>query len=424
MAALMSGLPACNAWEIAKFCGDETPDKTQRLLNHARWDASAAMSAVRRFGAGGLEEAARKRRKRKGKLKILALDETGQEKKGEHTAGVKRQYMGCAGRVANGINTVHAAWIREGTGQVLAGFRQWIPEEQVKDPVKSLVTALPPDLRFKTKGELAIGIVDDAVADGLVPDFVCGDEVYGASAKLRAHLEQEKQGYVLRVAKTFRVTLRDGSTVTCDDLVAKLLKSSRRWEVRSAGKGSKGDRWYAWAWAGTASPRHSVLIRRHLKTGELAFHYCYVPEGKLMTKARLVRAAGLRWPVEEEFEFGKGEFGLDESQARLYHAIERHTVLACAVLAACAVTAALLGDRTDTQARPPARPDQPPPADPGLIPLTVPRIREILAEALAPPRPPDHAEQWDEWTRRHQARSRWFHKRARLARDANIALVS
>jgi hypothetical protein len=92
--------------------------------------------------------------------------------------------------------------------------------------------------------------------------------------------------------------------------------------------------------------------------------------------------------------------------------------------AACAVTAALLGDRTDTQARPPARPDQQPPADPGLIPLTVPRIREILAESLVPPRPPGHAEQWDEWTRRHQARSRWFHKRARLARDANIALVS
>ena len=40
---------------------------------------------------------------------IAAIDETGQEKAGEATAGVKRQYMGCAGRVANGINTVHVA---------------------------------------------------------------------------------------------------------------------------------------------------------------------------------------------------------------------------------------------------------------------------------------------------------------------------
>jgi hypothetical protein len=104
--ALMSDLPERNGWSIARFAGDRTPDKTQRLLNHVSWDASEAMGVVRRFGADGLEAAARKRGNRKGRLKILALDETGQEKKGEHTAGVKRQHMGCAGGVENGINTV------------------------------------------------------------------------------------------------------------------------------------------------------------------------------------------------------------------------------------------------------------------------------------------------------------------------------
>jgi SRSO17 transposase len=424
VAAVMSDLPSLNGWTVAKFCGDKTPDKAQRVLNHASWEAFTAMSVVRRFGADGLEAAARKRGKRKGRLKILALDETGQEKKGECTAGVKRQHMGCAGGVANGISTVHAAWIREGTGQVLAGFRQWIPEEHIKDPVKSLVTALPLDLEFRTKGELAIEICKDAAADGLVPDFVCGDEVYGNCTKLREHLEQGKQGYVLRVPRNFRITMGDGTVLTCEDAVKKLLKGRRHWEVRSAGKGSKGDRWYAWAWIGTASSGHSLLIRRHLKTGELAFHYCYVPEGQICAKARLIRAAGLRWPVEEEFEFGKGQFGLDQSQVRLYHAIARHTVLVCAALAICAVTAALLRDRTDTQAAPPVRPDQPPPADPGRIPLTVPQVRRLLAAATASSWPPAHTEHWDEWTRRHQSLARWFHKRTRLGRDATISLVS
>lgn len=424
VAAVIGDLPECNGWSIAKFAGDKTPDKTRRLLYRASWDAQAAMGTVRRFGAAGLEAAARRRGRRKGRLKILALDETGQEKKGECTAGVKRQYMGCAGGVANGINTVRAAWIREGTGQVLAGFRQRIPEEHLKDPVKSLVTALPLGLRFRTKGELAIGIVDDAAEDGLRPGFVCGDEVYGSCTKLREHLEQEDQGYVLRVAKNFRITLGDGSILACEAAAEKLLKGTRRWEVRSAGKGSKGGRWYAWAWIGTASPRHSVLVRRHLKTGELAFHYCYVPEGQMVTKTRLIRAAGLRRPVEEEFEFGKDQFGLDQSQVRLCHAIARHTVLVRAALAVCAVTAALLRDRTDTQAPPPARPDQPPPADPGLSPLTVPQVRRLLAAATVPSWPPGHTEHRDTWTRRHQARARWFHKRARLARDAGICLVS
>src|SRR5258708_2284820 len=95
-------------------------------------------------------------------------------------------------------------------------------------------------------------------------------------------------------------------------------KTARRWEIRSAGAGSKGQRWYAWAWLDTASPAHHLLIRRHLKTGELAFHYCFVPKGQRASMARLIRAAGLRWPVEEDFEFGKDCFGLDQSQVRLY----------------------------------------------------------------------------------------------------------
>jgi len=112
------------------------------------------------------------------------------------------------------------------------------------------------------------------------------------------------------------------------------------------------------------------------ETGELAFHYCYVPDGQLASKARLIRAVGLRWPVEETFELGKGCFGLDQCQARLYTAILRHIVLVMAALAICAVTAAMLKDRTDTQAAPPATPDDLPPADPGLIPLTVPESKD------------------------------------------------
>jgi SRSO17 transposase len=355
-------------------------------------------------------------------MAVGALDETGQEKQGSCTAGVKRQYMGCAGRVANGINTVHLSYVREQTGHALIGVRQWIPAEHIKDPVKSLVTGLPLDLRFRTKGQLAIDILTDAYAGGLVIDFACGDEVYGSRTELRGFLEDRGQAYVLRVASSFAVTLTAGVTMTCADAVKALLKAKRHWEVRSAGKGSKGERWYAWAWIATASPRHSLLVRRHLKTGELAFHYCFVPEGQPVSKARLIRAAGLRWPVEEGFEFAKDCFGLDQCQARLYTAIRRHCVLVMAALAICAVTTAQLRNRTGTQVPPPAAPGQQPPRDPGLIPLTVPEVKRLLAAALGRPRPPGHAAHWLQWRRRHQARSRWFHQRARLAR--NYALVS
>ena len=147
-----------------------------------------------------------------------------------------------------------------------------------------------------------------------------------------------------------------------------------------------------------------------------------MPEGQLLTKARLVRAAGLRWPVEENFELGKDCFGLDQCQARLYTAILRHIVLVMAALAVCAVTAALLRSRTGSQAPPPAAPGQAPPPDPGMIPLTVPEIRRITAALTARPLLAPLVIHWDAWTRRHQARARWFHQRARLKRD--YALVS
>jgi SRSO17 transposase len=391
----------------------------QRLLNHASWDTLGAMSAVREFAVTGLDEAARRNR-RLGGMRVGALDETGQEKQGTATAGVKRQYMGCAGRVANGINTVHLSCVREKTGHALIGARQWIPAGDIADPVRSLLAGLPPGLRFRSKGQLGIDVLDDAYADGLSFDFVCGDEVYGSCTELREFLEERGQAYVLRVASSFTRTLAAGIRPTCADAVKKLLKGKKAWEVRSAGQGSKGERWYAWAWLATASPRHSLLVRRHLRTGDLAFHYCFAPEGQLASKARLIRAAGLRWPVEESFEFGKGCFGLDQCQARLYTAIQRHIVLVMAAFAVCAVTAARLRRRTDTQAPAPVSPGQAPPAEPGMIPLTVPEVRRLLAELTARPMPPPLIIHWDAWTRRHQARARWYHKRARLQRDYTL----
>ncbi len=91
-----------------------------------------------------------------------------------------------------------------------------------------------------------------------------------------------------------------------------------------------------------------------------------------------------------------------------------------AALAICAVTAALLRARTDTQAPPPDAPGQPPPADPGLVPLTVPEIKRITAALTTRPLPAPLVIHWDAWTRRHQARARWFHQRARLKRDYTL----
>lgn len=404
VAGLISDLPRKNGWTLAEHAGDATPDRMQRLLNHAVWDHDTAQRVVRGFVAEHLREQP---------LVVAALDESGQEKTGDATAGVQRQYMGCAGRIANGVNTVYCSYATPG-GHALVGARIYVPAGQIEDPERAAVLGIGPDFEFRTKPGLAIDILADMVADHTIPPWAAGDEVYGRSQKLRKFLEDNNTGYVLRVGCAFHAEIRPGVKARVDELVEDYV-APEAWQVCSVA-GSKGQRRYDWAWTATTSPRHFLLVRRHLRTGELAFHYCYVPEDRPVTLMTLVRVACLRWPVEEDFEFGKDHFGLDHSQVRLYTALTRHVVLTMAALAVCAVTTAEAKTRAP-QPILPTRPDETPPPEPGLIALTVAEVKRLFNLATRRLQPQTHHLDWIWWRRRHQARARWFHHRTRLRRQ-------
>ena len=409
MAALMSDLPRKNGWTVAEHAGDATPDRTQRLLNHAVWDNERAAGVVRGFVVEHLAPGA--------ELMVGALDESGHQKQGSATAGAKRQYMGCAGRVANGVNTVYCTYATPG-GHSLAGARIWVPAEQLEDPDRRAALGIPEAVEFATKPQLATQIVADMVADQTMPPWFAGDEVYGRSPQLRDYLEEQGAGYVLRAGCDFRVEMTTGTRERLDVLVGKHLTGRNhrnRWETRSV-PGSKGARAYAWAWLGTADKTHHVLIRKHLGSGELAYHYCYVPPGRPVTLTTLVRVACLRWPVEETFEFGKDHFGLDHSQVRLYTAVLRHIVLTMAALAVCAITAAAEKSR-GPQPVLPDHPDQQSPRDIGLITLTVAEVKRLFNLLTHTGHDIAHHLHWVVWRQRHQARARWYHHRTRLRRD-------
>jgi SRSO17 transposase len=130
---LISDLPRKNCWALAEQAGDATPDRMQRLLERAAWDAFDAMHQVRVFAArhlGDLVDA------------VLVIDESGQEKTGEYTAGVKRQYLGCAGRVANGINVVYASYAALG-GHAVVGARLYVPADWAGDRERRRAAASP-----------------------------------------------------------------------------------------------------------------------------------------------------------------------------------------------------------------------------------------------------------------------------------------
>jgi len=275
---LMSDLPDKNCWSLAQHAGDVSPDKMQRLLERAAWDQPAAMRTVRDFAVGNLADP--------GGLTVLVLDESGQVKQGERTAGVKPQYVGCVGRVTNAINFVNATY-STARGHALTGSRLWVPEEHLADPATRDMMGLPDDLQAATKPQLGAQMLAEMLDAGIKVPWVAADEVYGQDPGLRELCEERGAGYVLGVACSFRLTLPSGARMRADKALKKV--PARAWTITSCGAGSKGDRRYAWAWVAARDRRRHLLIRRNLHDpARLDYFWCFVPEA--------ARSACRSWP--------------------------------------------------------------------------------------------------------------------------------
>jgi hypothetical protein len=138
-------------------------------------------------------------------------------------------------------------------------------------------------------------------------------------------------------------------------------------------------------------------VRRNLSTGVLAFYRCYAPAAVTLTQ--LIKIAGRRWTIEENFQSGKGLAGLDEHQVRRWTPWRRWTLLAMLAHALMAVITA-----AERQHRP---------AGAGVIDLTCAEVRRLLTAALATlPTAVDplaHATHWSRWRRDHQYRAKTCH---------------
>src|SRR5258708_261979 len=171
---------------------------------------------------------------------------------------------------------------------------------------------------------------------GLPVAWVTGDTVYGSAQSLRAGLETRKQAYALAVACREHVEVQ-GTRKRVDQVAHGIARED--WQVWSAGTGSKGPRLFAWARIELAAPEISgwqrwLLIRRSLDEGtkpaEMAYVLVFAPIGTSLEE--MVEAFGARWTVEQCFEEGKGEVGLDEYEVRSWQGWYRHVTLSMLAL--------------------------------------------------------------------------------------------
>ena len=324
---LVASVERKNGWQLAEVVGDETPDRTQRLLYQDQWDADEARDILQElvketFGEGE---------------GIGIVDESGFLKKGTHSVGVKRQYSGTAGKVENcQIGTfLSYATCR---GHVFLDRRLYLPEEWSTDQTRRAQAKVPEDVRFQTKPEQAAEMLEHAWGQGIPMRWVVGDEVYGESVPLRDTIRANQRLYVLAVRSDTQVWVRHAPGVTPAGRLSTVATAVARWPESQwqrlvVAEGEKGPRIYDWACQrvlesrdGYFGPPAWLLARRSVSDAtEIAYYLAHAStDTPLLT---LAQVASSRYTVEQCIEEAKGETGLDEYEVRYWHSWYRHITL-------------------------------------------------------------------------------------------------
>jgi SRSO17 transposase len=392
---LLADLPRKNCWTIAEHAGQATPDGLQHLLAGAVWDHDAVRDDVRGYLVEHLGDPGA----------VLVVDETGDLKKGARTVGVQRQYTGTAGKVDNAQVAVYLAYATT-AGHGVIDRELYLPQGWIDDPARLKAAGVPDRVEFATKPELARMMLERALAAGVPAGWVTADEVYGGSPALRGWLEARQLPYVLAVKATEPLPSASGPPMPAARLAGRIPPHC--WLRLSAGQGAKGRRWYAWSRLPLDSAgapegwERWLLVRRSLRTGELAYYACAGPAS--LPLIGLVRVAGTRWRVEEAFQASKGLCGLDQHQVRRWRCWYRWVTLAMLAYAFLVVAAVTEHARH--------------PSPPGVIQLTCNEVQHLFA-ALACRPAGDHAHRlrWSWWRRRQQARARACHYRRQAAQQ-------
>jgi SRSO17 transposase len=392
MLGMLAPLERKNCWTIAEHRGEESPAALQHLLSRACWDADAVRDDLRGYVTDAFREPDA----------ILVIDETGDLKHGDHSVGVQRQYTGTAGRIENAQVAVFVTYAAR-RGHALIDRALYLPRAWTDDQQRCAAAGVPADIGFATKPALATTMLIRAVEAGVPAGWVAGDEVYGADPILRATVRELGLGYVLQVAANRRVPTHGGPQRV--DAIAELIGPDD-WQSYSAGRGSKGPRYYQWAWIALLpededaddTGQHHLLIRRNPSSGELAYLRCYSPTP--VPLSALVRVTGQRWRIEENFQSAKELTGLDQHQVRRWTSWHRWTTLAMLAHAFLAVATCAERDMAPTPAN--------------MIELTVHEFRRLFdALLLTSIATIDKLLAWSAWRRGHQATARACHYRRR-----------
>lgn len=355
---LLSDLQHKNASEMGRSLPGTSGQKLQEFLTRTRWQARemdrlriSRMVRQTTVGSGA-----------------LVIDDTGFAKKGKSSVGVARQYSGTLGRVDNCQVLVSAHYVDRVFDWPIVG-ELYLPKPWAEDAERRGMAQVPDEIDFRTKGEIALSLIDEARSCHVPFEAVVSDAGYGDQPSFLDGLEVRSIPYLVGVA--LKTPFRLSDEVEADEDVPPPPYSGRGrprkpkglkdriparpaesyfatlppegWSRVAWREGSKGAlvkevaclRVYRSGARGEVVPSSGwLLAERSLRADELKYFFAWGLDD--LDPEDLIELAHIRWVVERFYQDAKGELGLDQYEGRLWQGFHRH--IALVMLAHCYLT--------------------------------------------------------------------------------------
>jgi SRSO17 transposase len=341
---LMSNLKAKSAEPMAlEFLGQENVRSLQRFMKTYLWDHETMELKHQVLLSPLIADP----------QGMINVDSSEFIKKGKESVGVSRQYCGAIGKVENCQSGVFAGYSSEKGYGLLTG-RLYMPESWFSPQYaqRRKENWVPEDLVFQTKLQIALELIDQVVQSKLFPGQWIGcDATFGSDihfleslpkdyyyfADVRSNTQAflkkplvELLLYSGRGRKPKRLHLVPGQPQP--KTVAEIARSAKcRYKSVILAEGAKGPIVAKVTRLRVFPARNGLpqdvpvwLFIRKSPDGKTKFSFSNAPIDMPLTE--MCKASIMRWPIEQCFEEGKGQLGMDHYEHRSWPAWHRHMI--------------------------------------------------------------------------------------------------
>jgi SRSO17 transposase len=320
----------------------------QQLLSDSPWDHQKLMGTLGEQADGLLGNHLDT---------ALYLDESSFVKKGDASVGVKRQYCGRLGKLENCQVGVFACLGRSDRA-LLVDFRLFLPESWTTDPQRCAKVKVPlAERKHRTKGQLALEMVQAAKERGLSYQWIGGDEIYGNNAPLTDALDEMGEIFLMDVNSTLKLWDRDPcpkspqkksgpgrpGSVSLPTQELASYRSVAQWSAQHFSEQSRVVRlrqttkepldyrlWVKefWQWEKPDTrARKRLLVVRQEADGSFKYSLSNAPSQTSWQRLGYMQAQ--RFWIERAFQDAKSELGMAQYEVRTWKGWHHHMALVC-----------------------------------------------------------------------------------------------